>query len=288
MNTFQEPLKARAKALQKARLFFDEKGIVEIDPYILTATPSLDSHIDAVEAGDLFLHTSFEYPMKKALALTQMDLYNLGHVFRQEEVGRWHRTEFTMAEWYRIGFSLEKLIEETLDFLTLYLPKAQVETWTYKQAFQSFAGFDPFEETIPELARFDFKREECLAYHLVTSVEPAFQSKNFTLLTEFPASQAALAKTNGATAQRFEIYYQGIELANGYEELTDPQEMQGRLEKENKRRILQKKNPYPLDRELFQVLQTSPLPPCSGVAVGFDRLFALSLKKSLSECSLFS
>jgi len=204
--------------------------------------------------------------MKKLLAAGSGDIYYLGHVFRKGEHGRCHNPEFTMIEWYRIGMSYDAFIEETCALIMRILEQElPIKRVTYREAFQTYAGFDPFVDPIPGDPSWD--RDTRLDLILCEKIEPHFE--DLTVLYEYPASQAALARTDGLVAERFEIYYKSVELANGYHELTDSQEQRRRFEIEN----LTRKIPYPLDDSLLAALDQ--LPDCCGVSVGFDRLMLL-------------
>lgn len=215
--------------------------------------------------GARFLYTSPEYVMKRLLAEGAPDIFFLGHVFRDGERGRNHSPEFSMIEWYRKGATLEQLIDETLALIRLFTGPLPIKRYTYHEAFRHFTG----EEV----------KDQDLDLMMATVVEPQFTKEALTVISHFPASQAALAVIEGDVAHRFEIYAGGLELCNGYSELQDPVEQKARLLAENERRLALGKEKLPLDPFFLEALEKG-LPACSGVAVGFDRLLMLAMKAS--------
>lgn len=261
-----EMLKDRASMLARSRAFFSEKGLLEVDVPILSRTASIDLHIDLVEVrccGKVaYLHSSPEYGMKRLLAEDIGDIYQISHVFRDHEWGSRHTTEFMMAEWYRIGFTFQQMLEETLDYITLFIDQKPVERFSYHEVFIRFVGRYP---SSPE------ERDRLYAFE----IEPSFTKKAITVVTDFPPEQAALAQLGeNGMAERFEIYYGGMELANGYHELTDPQEQRSRLVAANLARRALGKEELPIDKDFILALERG-IPDCCGVAVGFDRLMML-------------
>ncbi len=202
-------LKDRSQMLQKARLFFQEKGLIEVDCCALNPYPAIDSSIDVIEAkvtnsATFYLHTSPEYSMKKLLAKGSGDIFYLGHVFRKEEIGRLHNPEFTMAEWYRIGFSFEQMIEETCAFICLFLGKLPIETISYREAFETYAGIDYTKASQKELFQAakklhlpdpsnDWSKQTLLHFLLTHAIEPNLGLNKLTALTHYPPYEAALA-----------------------------------------------------------------------------------------------
>lgn len=288
MNTSPESkiplLKSRAAHLRAVREFFAERHVLEVDCLALSAFASIDRHIDVMTVDNrYYLHTSPEYAMKKLLSLGIGDIYQLGHVFRREEISPLHHPEFTLIEWYRLSFSFEEMIQETLALITLFLGPQPVETLSYAACFQHVLGIDVEHATqetllahtqgLPPTAT-SWDKDTLLQLLLSTRIEPHLGTQGLFVLTHFPASQAALARTLDTVALRFEIYYRGIELANGYHELSDPLEQERRLLQENQERLLAGKEKLPLDNELLEALRRG-LPDCCGVAVGFDRLLQL-------------
>jgi elongation factor P--(R)-beta-lysine ligase len=281
--------------LRKARSFFAQREILEVDCPALTSAPPLDLHIDVMKVhgkeGLLgYLHTSAEYGMKRLLAQGIGDIYQISHVFREGEIGALHNPEFTMAEWYRCGFSFEQLIEETVAFICLFLGDLPEKHLDYRKMLQHYLQIDYTKMTPRDLSSLAKERGLLVSQEAATwdkdtwlqllvslLIEPHLGQGELSVITHFPATQAALAKTcslNGLEAAlRFEIYFNGIELANGYHELSDPHEQQRRFEKINHERLTSGKEPLPIDEKFLKALHT--LPDCCGVAVGFDRLMLL-------------
>ncbi len=272
--------------LAKARQFFHERSICEVDCPILSREASVDAHIDVISTHDgHFLHTSPEYGMKRLLAEGMGDIYQLSHVFRDGEMGEKHNPEFMMAEWYRVGVSFEEIIEETLDFIRLFLGNLPSTKLSYREAFKNYTGIDYTIVSEQELVEYleghdiqvhEKEKNSLLNVILGLIIEPNLV--DLSVLIHYPATQAALAQTtwNGDehVSERFEIYYQGMELANGYHELTDPIEQRRRLVEANHQREKMGKQRLPLDENFLQALEKG-LPDCCGVAVGFDRLMML-------------
>lgn len=272
------------------RSFFLQKEVMEVDCPLSSSAASVDPHIDLVESEGRFLHSSPEYGMKRLLAEGLPDLYQMSHVFRQGEEGARHNPEFMLVEWYRRGFSFDDMVEETALFIALFLGNHPLETLSYREAFRRYVDLDPMTASWEECrSRLDgtglfspsllasCDRDDLLNFLLAHFVEPLLGRNSLCALTHYPASQAALAQCvqeeGHSVAERFEIYFQGIELANGYHELHHAQEQRQRLEEANLKRLALGKRPLPLDERFLQSLDQ--LPPCCGVAVGFDRLMML-------------
>jgi lysyl-tRNA synthetase class 2 len=294
-------LKDRAALLQAARSFFFERGILEVDCPALTQAAPIDLHIDVMEVPVTasqtgYLHTSPEYGMKRLLAAQIGDIYQLSHVFRSGEVGPLHNPEFTMAEWYRLGISFEEMIEETLAFIRLSLGDLPSNMMSYRQTFAHYLGIDLSTVTRNELealARLHgldipahaaaWDKDTLLQLLLGLVIEPNLGKEELFVIAYFPSSQAALSKVilrNGEeVACRFEVYYKGIELANGYHELTDAHEQRRRLIASNTARKQAGKPELKMDERFLEALERG-LPDCCGVAVGFDRLMLLRHQKN--------
>jgi lysyl-tRNA synthetase class 2 len=262
-------LRDRAWMLARCRKFFSEREVLEVDVPILSVTGSIDLHIDLIGANACgkkgYLHSSPEYGMRRLLSEGIGDIYQLSHVFRDSECGSRHNPEFTMCEWYRLGFTLDELMLETLDFIRLFLNVSEQEVLTYEEAFLKYAGKRPNEVE---------DQDHTLAFE----IEPKIGRGKFTIIKDFPREQAALSRIewNGSeyVAKRFEIFYQGMELANGYHELIDGDEQEMRLLASNQERKKIGKEEYPLDHAFLNALKQG-LPDSCGVAVGFDRLMML-------------
>jgi len=301
-------LRDRAAMLAKVRQFFAERNVLEVDCCALRPCPAIDSNIDVIPAEVApfqigYLHTSPEYAMKELLSQGTGDIFYLGHVFRQGEIGRLHNPEFTMAEWYRLGLSFEQMIEETCELIQMFfshaLPKKRI---TYREAFATYAGLDDIEAPISQLQRAAHKldlhtdpaweRETLMHLLLTHAIEPAFNPNELTILTHYPPNEAALAcvveKDGHMAAERFEAYYQGVELCNGYHELADGIELRRRFQEENAIRARSGKPAYALD-EPFLASLGAKFPDCCGVSVGIDRLLFLRHKvQTLSDILPFA
>lgn len=288
-------LRDRAHMLATARIFFHQRNILEVDCPLITQAASIDAHIDLIPVKDghgwRYLHTSPEYCMKRLIADGIGDTYQLGHVFRQGEISRKHNPEFTMAEWYRLNFSFEEIIAETLDFIRLFLGNLPQNILSYRDVLKKYAGIDYVQASNQEL--FDYLvAKEIIPYSgieeegkdallnliLGSLIEPQLGQNELFVLAYYPSSQAALAKTcqrsDELAAERFEVYYNGIELANGYHELADAKEQRVRLKDANAFRQRLGKEVLPIDEKFLHALEKG-FPDCCGVAVGFDRLMML-------------
>ncbi|CDR32910.1 EF-P lysine aminoacylase EpmA [Criblamydia sequanensis] len=298
MNTFPvstnkkiEALYDRGKMLRAARDFFYQRNIVEVDCPILTEFAALDSNIDLMRTEELrFLHSSPEYGMKRLLTEGIGDIFQLSHVFRKGEMGSRHNPEFMMAEWYRQSFLMEEMIDETADFIRIFLGDLPLTKIGYREAFIRLVNFDPKTDSLEKLksilksrnAEFEGMEsagsDTLLQFAVLTLIEPQFEENKLTALIHFPSSQAALSQKftqdGYSVSKRFEIYYGNLELANGYQELSNPIEQEERFILENKERQEKGLEPLPYDLKLIQALKKG-LPPCSGVACGFDRLMMI-------------
>jgi lysyl-tRNA synthetase class 2 len=294
-------LRQRAALLGAARAFFAERGVLEVDTPIVVNAPVSDLHIHSAHvtftdgAGRpvqrCYLHTSPEYAMKRLIAAGLGDIYQICHVVRGLERGRLHNAEFTLIEWYRMGFSLEALMDEVEALTRVLLGRRGValasERLSYREAFRRHLDIDPFEaphQTLAALARaagFSAKsadRDELLELLMSVRIGPALGRGALTFVHGYPASQAALARVDPSeprAAQRFELYCSGIELANGFHELADAHEQRVRFEQDQKARQRHGLELAPLDERLLGALAAG-LPDCSGVALGFDRLVMLA------------
>jgi elongation factor P--(R)-beta-lysine ligase len=298
-------LRARASALAATREFFRARNVLEVETPALVNAPVADVNLASLRvaggASPLYLHTSPEYAMKRLLAAGSGDIYQICHVYRAAERGRQHNPEFTMVEWYRLGFSLDELMREVADLARLLLGAAAarlpVEFVTYREAVQRHAGIDPLEamrdgrDGRDRLAAaacalgLDAQRagaagaDELLDLIVGAGVGPALGAQALTFVHRYPASQAALAKLDPEDARvalRFELYHRGIELANGYHELASGAEQRLRFAGDLRKRTLRGLPAATLDARLLAALDAG-LPECAGVALGFDRLMMLAL-----------
>jgi lysyl-tRNA synthetase class 2 len=317
-----ETLRARAALLARTREFFAARGVLEVDTPIVVNSAVTDVHIASatVELGEtdpasraavtpaaparaatLFLHTSPEYAMKRLLAAQLGDIYQICHVVRGNEQGRLHNPEFTLIEWYRIGFSLAALMDEVAALVRALLGPAGLalrgERLSYREAFARELALDPFaapDGELREAARRlglesrDASRDELLEFLMGASVGPRLGRGALTFLHGYPASQAALARLDPAdprTAERFELYCEGVELANGFHELTSPDEQRARFERDNEARRRAGQPVRAIDEGLLAALAAG-LPDCAGVALGFDRTLMLALGAGHIDCVL--
>ncbi|MGQ0285701.1 elongation factor P--(R)-beta-lysine ligase [Pasteurellaceae bacterium 22721_9_1] len=290
---------ARAKIIAEIRHFFTERGVLEVDTPILSEFGVTDVNLAtfstefsspfAEQSKTLWLNTSPEYHMKRLLAAGSGAIFQICHVFRNEEAGRKHNPEFTMLEWYRPFFDMYRLINEVDDLLQQILDCEPAESLSYQFAFQEYVGLDPLSasktELIAKAKEYHFicdedeSRDVLLQFLFSTVVEPQIGQKRPVAIYHFPATQAALAQISSEdhrVAERFEFYYKGLELANGFHELTDASEQQHRFEQDNR---LREKLGLPvrdIDHRLLAALQ-SGLPNTSGVALGVDRLLMIAL-----------
>jgi elongation factor P--(R)-beta-lysine ligase len=293
-----ETLRLRARALASARRFFSERQLLEVDTPQLVRHAVTDRHIDCARvelpghAAPLFLHTSPEYAMKRLLAAGSGDIYQIGHVFRGNEASRWHNAEFTLMEWYRCGFSMRELMAEVaeLALMLLELPRnTPIEYLPYAQAFWRELGVDPLTADDDELWALAIahaldpqvaercQRDEWLDWLMGTVIGPRLGTAGLCFVHHYPASQAALARLDPAdprVALRFELYWRGVELANGFEELSDAAQQRARFELDRQQRIEAGLTAPAVDESLLSALAAG-LPPVSGVAMGFDRLLML-------------
>lgn len=288
-----ERVRLRAGLLADIRAFFAERGVLEVETPLLGAATVADVHIDSFEvpapgAPPLYLQTSPEFAMKRLLAAGAGPIYQICKAFRRGESGRRHNPEFTLLEWYRPGFSMERLMDEVAELADRVLACGAVTRLSYRQAFMDRLGLDPHAPDADALRRQLRRRVEIddggltdgerLQLLMTHCVEPSLPEH--CLLYDYPADQAALAAVRpdagGApVAKRFELYAKGLELANGYFELTDAAEQRRRFEAELAERRRRSLPEPPMDRRLLAALE-SGLPACAGVALGVDRLLMLA------------
>lgn len=288
-------LEARARLLGCMRAFFADRGVLEVETPMLSAAGNSDPAICQVRARDGFLRSSPEYAMKRLLAAGSGDIFELGRVFREGERGGRHNPEFTLLEWYRVGWDYHDLMRETADLVN-HCGKAFRRSWTpnymtYAELFSEHTGIDPHTASLRELARCarghgvdisspgELDRDAWLDLLLSHVVQPQLAAGAMTLVSEYPASQAALSRIQPGpppVAQRFELFLGPLELANGYQELTDESEQRMRFRAENLGRELHG-GAVPLDERLLAALAHG-LPECAGVALGVDRLLMACLR----------
>ncbi|WLF84437.1 EF-P lysine aminoacylase EpmA [Moraxella sp. ZY210820] len=293
-NCSIEMLHARAKLYQTIRQFFAKRDVLEVETPLLSSAGTTDVHLSSIPAqrhinGQLathYLQTSPEFAMKRLLASSSGAIYQICKVFRDDEHGRKHNSEFTMLEWYRPKFSLADLMQETQDLLCACLNKdIQVQVLSYKHAFQQHLNINPLQANLDDLKQYA-KRinldldlgDDRLAYmDLLFShcVEPYLGQDNAVFLTDFPPEMASLAKVKQdddgeMVSARFELYINGLELANAYDELIDATILRQRFEQDNQQRERLGLVQMPIDEYLLSALPN--MPACSGIALGIDRL----------------
>lgn len=298
-----ERLRLRAELLAGIRRFFEARGVLEVETPVLAAAGVTDPHLQNLLSRytgpghphglALYLQTSPEFAMKRLLAAGSGSIYQLGKAFRDGEAGRRHNPEFTLLEWYRVGFDHHRLMQDVAELVTQLLRDrlalAPAERLSYREAFERHAGIDPLRA---DSAAF---RNCALRHGLAASdlgddldawrdllltqiVEPRLGQGRLGFLYDYPVSQAALARLSPrdpAVAERFELYLNGIELANGFHELGDAAEQRRRFEHDNIRRRALGLPERPIDERLLAALEHG-LPEVSGVALGVDRLVMLA------------
>jgi lysyl-tRNA synthetase class 2 len=291
-------LEQRALLLARVRRFFADGGVLEVDTPMVVNAPVTDIHIHSARVNlgpaaqhDYFLHTSPEYAMKRLLAAGSGDIYQVCHVVRGFERGRLHNAEFTLIEWYRLGFSLDDLMSEVDALVRALLGPVATgrgsERITYRDAFLRELRLDPFTANMEELqhaaAKLGFnsapatapQRDELLDLLMGAVVGPRLGCNALTFVHAYPATQAALARLDPRdprAALRFELYCEGIELANGFHELASAGEQRARFEQDNAERRRTGLPVHAPDEFLLTALE----PECSGVALGFDRTVMLA------------
>ena len=286
----------RSAVMMHARHFFGDRGVLEVDTPIVVNAPVTDVHIHsarveiAASPRPYFLHTSPEYAMKRLLAAGSGDIFQICRVVRGFEHGPQHNAEFTLIEWYRLGYTLDRLMSEVEHLVRTLLSDVAFpmssERITYQEAFLRELRLDPLVATIEELATvaktvgFEGRaqRDELLELLMGTVIGPRLGRNGLTFIYAYPATQAALARINPAdprTALRFELYCKGMELANGFQELTSAAEQRARFEHDNDERRHRGLPTYEIDERLLAALEYG-FPDCAGVALGFDRTMMLA------------
>lgn len=312
----------RAQMLMSIRQFFEQRQVLEVQTPLLSQAGNTDTFLQSVAANvtyqdkwrTFYLHTSPEFAMKRLLASWQVAIYQICPVFRDNEIGRRHNIEFTMLEWYRPHYSLADLAEELGDLLTeLYGHPIVMNHYRYVDAFMDFVGIHPLTANIEtlqaiaedkglsnlalssnlnDLLNLEDSRQGWLDLLFSHLIEPNLGHDLPTLLIDYPPATAALAKTaldkeGNLIAKRFELYINGVEIANAYDELADGTALRVRFEKDNKQRVDNGLPVMPIDEHLL--CACDDLPACSGIAVGLDRLLmVITGTKKLSEVIAFS
>lgn len=305
-----DALRARARLLATVRAFFAARDILEVDTPALSAAAVTDPHIESfaldTRRGRRYLHTSPEFPMKRLLAAGSGSIYQICKVFRDGEIGRRHNPEFSMLEWYRVGWDHRRLMEEVTDLMRVLDPAwadLPVEYLSYAEACEHYAGIEAHGADLPALracaARHGLgeiagmqnaTRDDWLDLLMGEVVIPRLGGDGLCFVYDYPASQAALARVRAGEpplAERFELFFNGMELANGFHELSDAREQGRRFEHENAARLATGSSRIPVDERLLQALRHG-LPDCSGVALGLDRVLMLLMEvDSISDVLAF-
>lgn len=296
-----QALKARSNLNHYIREFFSLRQVMEVETPIISQASVADVNLKPVAAQvcakNTYLHTSPEYAMKRLLAAGSGDIYQICKVFRDDEVGSRHNPEFTMLEYYRLRFDLKTLMDEVAQLVGDYLSIQNRLDINYQQAVKQYASVDAFadqdktlRERVNEFVGEELllSRDECLDIIMSHVVEPNLPKDCLVFIYDYPASQAALAKTTNnvdghCIAKRFELYVNGLELANGYHELTDVDEQKLRFAEEAKKIKNQTEQASRIQDQNFIHALESGLPECSGVAIGLDRI--LMLKQAVTSIS---
>ncbi len=289
-----DALKRRAALLANLRKFFDERGFFEVETPLLSSEIIPELHIDPIRTADGdFLQSSPELHMKRLVCAGAESIYQVTRSFRADEHGPLHNPEFTIVEWYQVGDDLQAGIDLLDRLISSLLGTPPAHRTTYAEAFERTLNVDPHHATASELATVAIAagvnvpdgmqaddRDEWLNLLLATRVEPQLGRDRPEILYHYPASQASLAQVVKSglgyeVAERFEVYYRGIELANGFHELSDAAEQRRRFEKVNAARVAEGREDLGIPESLLAALQ-SGMPDCSGCALGFDRLAMLA------------
>ena len=291
MPNFKEKLLHYQYLTRNIRDFFYSRNVVEVVTPSLLVSPATDVYIDSIEvsvnhalskSSKFYLHTSPELEMKRLLSRGSGDIFQICQVFRDNEHGRINSNEFTMLEYYRVGFDMHQLIDEIKDLLIALGKDDAIKEMSYAQVFSDIAKIDILNSDFEDLKNIleshglnsDYDYIEDMQMVLfVHLIEPKLKTIPVCFIYDFPRQQAALAQIDGPIAHRFEMFIKGTEIANGYQEIQTSKEYRDRFETElDKRKSLSKSIGF-LDEDFLDDLEDG-LPPCSGVAIGIDRLFA--------------
>lgn len=304
-----QQLQKRAKIIQTIRHFFIERGLLEVETPTLSQAGVTDVHLFCFKtffigpqisikkqdpAGvPLYLQTSPEFHMKRLLAAGYGSIFQISKVFRNEESGRFHNPEFTLLEWYQVGFDHFLLMDEMDQLLQLVLNCNAARRCTYQEAFLEVLNVDPLSANLQQLkdagrslnlgdvVTAETDKDTLLQLLFCVAIEPVIAQHKPCFIYNFPASQAALArisKDDPRVAERFEVYYKGIELANGFHELSDAGEQLTRFQEDNRLRQHKGLPEMPIDHNFISSLNS--LPDCAGVALGIDRLLMLATEQT--------
>jgi len=302
-----ETLRKRAQILEKIRRFFSERHVLEVETPLLCQHTVTDPYLQSLSSKcygkDFFLQTSPEYCMKRLIAAGSGCIYQICKAFRADEFGRYHNPEFTILEWYRINYNHFDLMNEADQLLQLILGCEPAEKMSYQDLFIKYLKIDPLIATLEQLTtccqhnriqlpdNVDLTIDLILQVLMSDAIEPKIGLDKPIFIFHYPKNQAALSKIHPPdprVSERFEIYYSGLELANGFHELTNAQEQQKRFEENNLQRKKLQLPEFPIDKNLIAALNQN-FPKCSGIALGVDRLVMLATQKvSISDVIGFS
>ena len=285
-------VRERARVYAQIRAFFDQRGCLEVDTPLLMRHTNPDANISSIQttyAGRSgFLQTSPEFAMKRLLAAGSGSIYQLCHAFRDGEQGRLHRPEFSLLEWYREGYDYWQLMDEIELLITsLSLRYCEFDRICYQDLFRQHLhidlgqiGLDELRQVcrvrVPGTDTLGLSFDECLDLLLGVVITPSIQG--YLFVHDYPMSQASLARRKAGTecAERFELFHNGVELANGFSELTDAKEQRTRFERDNQMRVQRGLPEYAPDEAMLAALEAG-MPDCAGVALGLDRLLMVLL-----------
>ena len=306
----------KAKVLSTIRRFFEARNVIEVETPLLCNSTVTDIHLDpfitffyhekethSKESTSKYLQTSPEFCMKRLLASGYQSIYQISKAFRNEAQGRFHNPEFTILEWYRVGFTQQELMREVSDLLVTITDCKQPLFITYQDIYLKYTSIDPLNCSITELLTyieengklsdwlvFEKNLNTLLQFILSEFIEPNIDNSVPHFIYDFPAGQASLAKIssyNPKVAERFECYYQGLELVNGFSELTDHKEQLDRFNHDNNERQQSGIEERDIDPKFINALK-SGIPECAGVAMGIDRILMVALnKKKIDEVITF-
>ncbi len=305
-------LRRRAELLAELRVFFAAHDFWEVTTPLLSRDTVVDRHLDPFavvrdddprrpESGPLwYLQTSPEFHMKRLMVAGADAIFQVTQAFRAAESGPWHNIEFTIAEWYRCGDDMQAGMNLLSDLVDHLLQCGPARRMAYREAFRAYADFDPAKEDPRSLQQriaaqrgspADLDGDGCLEWIFVEQIQPQLSHDQPTIIYDYPASQAALARIRGdaspPVAERFELFFQGVELAHGYHELLDADELQKRILAALELRHRDGKTPLPAENRLLDAMHHG-LPACTGVALGFDRLVMLATgSQSLADVMPF-
>ena len=304
-------MKGRAQIVSDIRRFFSQRHVLEVDTPVLSRAAPTASYLESfktefipigsIDKASYYLQTSPEFAMKVLLAAGSGSIYQIAKVFRNGERGRVHSPEFTMLEWYRPELNLEELMDEVAALLETITSYSGSIRFSYQEVFSQYLNINVSVCSKDELQKLaikrlpgfagnpDLDRDGWLELLMSQVIEPELASlKKPVFIYNFPSSQAQLAKVKldnagEEVAARFELFAGGLELANGYDELLDPKELRKRFEYDNQQRLKLGKAEMPIDEKLLAAME-SGLPPCTGVALGLDRLLMLAMNKKSIDC----